>query len=225
MSPSETDGWMATLAEMLVDRFGDRVVFVGLQGSRARGEAGEDSDIDAVVILDSVGYGDILEYRRILDSMPHREKACGFLSGKGDLAGWDPADLYQFRHDILTVSGDLGSILPPEDPDDSRLAARMGVCSVYHMCVHNMLHEMSVGVLDAALKTARFAIQAEVHRRTGTYHRGLSDLVGAASDEEAGILRMREEAAGMGSWCPRAEGMSYALVAWASAQISRSGQV
>ena len=48
------EAWMRQLSHRLQDAFGARLRFVGLQGSRARGEAGPESDIDAVVILDYV---------------------------------------------------------------------------------------------------------------------------------------------------------------------------
>lgn len=67
MDPSLTTEWMSLLRDRLLESFGDRVVFIGLQGSRARGEAHDDSDIDAVVVLDSVSMDDLLEYRSILD--------------------------------------------------------------------------------------------------------------------------------------------------------------
>ena len=76
MDQSEIDSWMTLLQDRLLETFGDRVVFVGLQGSHARGEATEGSDIDTVVILDSVCPEDIVSYRGILDSMPRRELAC-----------------------------------------------------------------------------------------------------------------------------------------------------
>lgn len=44
MDQSEIDSWMALLQDRLLETFGDRVVFVGLQGSHARGEATEGSD-------------------------------------------------------------------------------------------------------------------------------------------------------------------------------------
>ena len=44
--------WMEDFAEAVKAAFGERVVFIGLQGSRGRGEAGPDSDIDTVVIFD-----------------------------------------------------------------------------------------------------------------------------------------------------------------------------
>lgn len=99
MDQSEIDSWMALLQDRLLETFGDRVVFVGLQGSHARGEATEGSDIDTVVILDSVCPEDIVSYRGILDSMPRRELACGFLSGVGELSGWASSLISEFGSD------------------------------------------------------------------------------------------------------------------------------
>lgn len=62
--------------------FENRIWFVGLQGSYARGEATESSDIDVVVILDELAANDIYKYSEMLDTLPYRERICGFLSGK-----------------------------------------------------------------------------------------------------------------------------------------------
>ena len=70
------------------EAFGSRVCFVGLQGSYGRNEATENSDIDIVVILDEFNTKDIALYNSILDSMPHREKLCGFISGKNEIMNW-----------------------------------------------------------------------------------------------------------------------------------------
>ena len=72
------EAWMQQLTYRLRDAFGPRLRFVGLQGSRARGEAGPESDIDAVVILDAVSLADLRAYRALLAGMPEREKVCGF---------------------------------------------------------------------------------------------------------------------------------------------------
>lgn len=50
----EAFAWAEEAKGKLKAEFGDRLRFVGLQGSRARGEAREDSDIDLVVLLDRV---------------------------------------------------------------------------------------------------------------------------------------------------------------------------
>ena len=46
--------WMKEYSSELRKIFGNRIWFVGLQGSYGRNEATEQSDIDAVVILDKV---------------------------------------------------------------------------------------------------------------------------------------------------------------------------
>ena len=74
--------WMNELVLALKDKFADRLWFAGLQGSYARGEASDKSDIDAVVILDEVSPSDIKIYNDILDTLPHRELACGFFREK-----------------------------------------------------------------------------------------------------------------------------------------------
>ena len=71
----------------LNETFEKRVWFVGLQGSYSRGEATKTSDIDVVVILDELSASDIQRYNATLDTLPHRELICGFLSGKEELEG------------------------------------------------------------------------------------------------------------------------------------------
>ena len=214
MDPSLTMDWMSLLRDRLLESFGDRVVFIGLQGSRARGEADDDSDIDAVVILDTLSVGDLGTYRGILDRMPHRELACGFVSGMDEIARWDPADLFQFRVDTVPILGNLDSILPPMDPDDSRRAAVAGACSIYHACVHNYVHERSPEILEALYKQARFVLRAKHYSETGVFLRTLLDIV---SDTEG---RDREIAIGPeGDFDRRSE----ALIGWSSDIIRTFG--
>ena len=54
--------WMDGFLKALHDTFGNRIWFVGLQGSYGRGEATETSDIDVVVILDELSASDIGDY-------------------------------------------------------------------------------------------------------------------------------------------------------------------
>ena len=99
--------WLSHYQEMIEKEFGQRIRFIGLQGSQARGEAKEESDIDVVLILDSFDYDDLMRYRKLLDQMPEREKICGFVSGEAELRQWDRADLFQFYHDTIPLQGDL----------------------------------------------------------------------------------------------------------------------
>ena len=90
--------WMKNFLQKLNETFGDSVWFVGLQGSYGRGEATETSDIDMVVILDELSATGIQTYNTMLDTLPHRELICGFLSGKNEIMNWEPSDLFQFCH-------------------------------------------------------------------------------------------------------------------------------
>ena len=95
--------WMQNFLQTLNETFRDRVWFVGLQGSFARGEATETSDIDVVVILDELSATDIQTYNDMLDTMTHRELICGFLSGKKEIMNWEPSDLFQFCYDTTPI--------------------------------------------------------------------------------------------------------------------------
>ena len=62
MIPVET--YMHSVIEALKNRFADRLLYVGLQGSYLRGEATENSDIDVVVILENLSVQDMTGYRK-----------------------------------------------------------------------------------------------------------------------------------------------------------------
>lgn len=122
--------WMEAFIRRMRQAFGDRLAFVGLQGSRARGEATPKSDIDVVVVLDRLEADDIGAYRAALEELPEREKICGFFSGRAELAAWERSDLFQFVHDTIPFYGDLSAITPPLSREDARRAALTGACNI-----------------------------------------------------------------------------------------------
>ena len=70
--------------------FGERLLYIGLQGSYLRGEAHENSDIDIMVILDGFSVRDMDTYRGILKKIGFYEKSCGFICGKEEMKRWNP---------------------------------------------------------------------------------------------------------------------------------------
>ena len=60
------DGYLHALISDCQSAFGNRLLYVGLQGSWLRGEANETSDIDIMVILDRFSVKDMDAYREIL---------------------------------------------------------------------------------------------------------------------------------------------------------------
>ena len=181
--------YISSLCKTLNASFGERVMFVGLQGSYGRDEAGPNSDIDAVVILDTLMPEDLRTYDAILNELPHRELACGFISGKDELLHWDAADLFQFYHDTTPVIGSLDFLLPILGADAAERAVATGACAIYHACVHNLLHEKDPEILRGLYKSAVFIVQAVHCCRTGQYVRRHNDLLSVVSEPERTILQ------------------------------------
>ena len=180
--------WTDQFLQALQHNFKDRVWFVGLQGSYGRGEATETSDIDMVVILDEVNAADLAAYHAMLDQLPYRELLCGFLSGKQEILNWDAADLFQLYHDTTPIVGSLDEVLERIDGAAVNRAIKLGVCNLYHGCVHNILYDHSEDILKGLYKGASFVVQAIVFQETGRYYRHQTDLHQAVSPKERSIL-------------------------------------
>ncbi|MEA5051757.1 MAG: nucleotidyltransferase domain-containing protein [Oscillospiraceae bacterium] len=209
--------WTALFLERLDAAFGARVRFAGLQGSYARGEATEDSDIDLVVILDELSPADIRAYGGLLDAMPDRRRACGFLSGWDELLHWEPSELFQFCRDTRPLRGSLGAVLALVDGEAVDRAVRIGVCGIYHGCVHNMLYEKSDEALRGLYKSAAFALQAVCFRQTGRYIARQAELPAAL---DAAQRPVAETCLALRRGAPvEFDAMSEALFLWAKAQL------
>ena len=181
---------MDVFLQKLNETFGDRTWFVGLQGSYGRGEATETSDIDIVVILDELSAVDIQTYNNMLDTLSHRELICGFLSGKTEIIHWEPSDLFQFCHDTTPIKGSLEEVMAAIDESAVDRAIKIGACSIFHGCVHNMLYEKSEDILRGLYKAASFVVQAIAFRQTGKYIRHQKELLQVVSGGERDVVEI-----------------------------------
>ena len=181
--------WMDAFLHSLTENFGERVWFVGLQGSYGRSEATETSDIDMVVILDELTPDDIQTYHRMLDTLPHRELICGFLSGKEEIFNWEPSDLLQLYYDTKPIKGSLDELKPLLDDAAVQRAIKIGACNIFHGCVHNMLYHKSEKVLRGLYKNASFVVQAICFQQTGKYISRQVDLLQVVAQEEREIIQ------------------------------------
>jgi len=184
----DISAWMDKFLSALTENFGERIWFVGLQGSYGRGEATESSDIDVVVILNEVSALDIQTYHNMLENLPHRELVCGFLSGKKEILNWESSDLFQFYHDTKPVKGSLDALLPFIDEAAVNRAIKIGACNIYHGCVHNMLHDKSEEILKGLYKSASFVVQAICFKQTGNYISRQKDLPDMVAPDERVIV-------------------------------------
>ena len=212
--------WMNDFVKKLNDKFENRVWFLGLQGSYGRGEATETSDIDVVVILDELSEMDIQIYNDMLDSFSDRELICGFLSGKKEIMNWEPSDLFQFCHDTTPIKGSLDEVMAVIDKSAVNRAIKIGVCNIFHGCVHNMLHEKREDILRGLYKSASFVVQAIIFQQTGNYIKHQEELLAAAMPDEQVIINtfLSLKKGGTVDFIP----MSDRLFVWAKQWISEN---
>ena len=211
--------WMEDFLQALNETFANRVWFVGLQGSYGRGEAGDKSDIDVVVILNELSSADIKVYNAMLDTLSHRELICGFVSGKKEIMNWEPSDLFQFCHDTTPIKGSLDEVMAIVDDSAVNRAIKIGACNIYHGCVHNMLHEKSEDILQGLYKSAAFVVQAIAFKQTGKYIRSQKDLLQIVLPEEQYIINTSIYLKNGGA--VDFEAMSQKLFVWSKAWIAK----
>jgi len=186
----DVNSWMDQYLHKLQETFGARAWFVGLQGSYGRGEATDTSDLDVVLILDELSAQEMTAYQAMLDTLPHRELVCGFLSGKKELLNWEPADLFQFYHDTKPIVGSFDDLLPLLDDAAVNRAIKMGACNIYHGCVHNMLHDKSEELLRGLYKSASFVVQAICFQQTRCYISRQQELMERVAPAERRIVEI-----------------------------------
>lgn len=186
--------WMNLLIEKLLSSFGERVLFVGLQGSRGRDEATMDSDIDPVVILDRVDMETLEKYRELLDEMPMRSLCCGFVAGLDEIRGWEKSDLFQLYYDVTPYYGHTDILSGGIEPADVRTAIRLGACNIYHICAHQFLHGRKINTIRGQMKAAAFVLQTLYFERTGQYVRKHRELLGVLPESDRRIMQMSLEA-------------------------------
>ncbi len=185
--------WFSKLSEQLSSIFNSRLLFVGVQGSYRRGEAREDSDIDAVVILDRVSLADLDAYRSLLSTLPESGKACGFCCGREELLGWPRYELFHLWKDTEPVLGDLKALLPPFGDDDVRDSVRIAAGNLYHLLCHSYLYAPETdrrNLLKGAYKGVFFLLEEAYYLRTGDYPATKRELLDRLTGKEREILAL-----------------------------------
>ena len=166
----DIDEWLNIVINKLKEAFKENLLFVGLQGSYNRGEATPESDIDLVVILDNMTFEDLKIYRSIIDNMPQKNKACGFISGKNEIQKWSKPDLFQFFYDTKSLFGNLEDIIQSPSVADIKKAIKTSYENLYHSATHSFVHSddyiMDIRNLS---KMAFFILQAKYFVETNNY--------------------------------------------------------
>ena len=134
---------MNGLIGALRSAFGERLIYVGLQGSYLRGEATETSDIDPMVVIDQLSPKDLDAYRAIIDQLPDPANSCGFLCGRQELACWNALEMSHLLHCTRDLYGTLADLIPAYDERDIRSFIQLSIGNLYHELCHRYVHSSS----------------------------------------------------------------------------------
>jgi uncharacterized protein len=156
--------WLNLITEKIINRFPERVLFIGHVGSYARGEAGPESDIDINVILDEVKINDLISYKEIVKEMPFSDKACGFISGKDEILSWPRHELFHFLYGCKVLYGSIEEFL--EEPNKQEIIdyIRISSSGILHFARHTFIYSKNIGnsvdQLKDCYKNSFFILQA-----------------------------------------------------------------
>lgn len=182
------EAWLQNFKEQLLNEFGDAIQFVGLQGSRARDEANDGSDIDVVVLFDELTIEKLKRYEKMANTMPQRHLLCGFVGGMDDLQAWDKADLFTFVYDTIPLHGDISIFKPMITADDVKKFIRSTAGNVYHLALHNYLHSKSSDMIKDLYKMARFGVQGNVFLARNEFIAKLNDLPAYTNEQDNMVI-------------------------------------
>lgn len=156
------ENYIAQLIKDLYEALGERLVYVGLQGSYLRGEANENSDIDIMVVIDDMRVSDMDVYRTAIFKLEEVEKSCGFIVGKEDLAHWNPLEICHVLHTTKDYYGKLEELVPVYTEQDIWNFVNMSVNNLFHEICHRYIHrsrERNVEALPGSYKGVFFILQ------------------------------------------------------------------
>ena len=196
--------------------FGERLLYIGLQGSYLRGEARENSDIDVMVILDRFSVQDMDTYRGILKKIGFYEKSCGFICGKEEMTHWNPLEVCQLRHTTKDLLGVLTDYLPSATREDEINYVKLSLGNLYHELCHRYIHadrDKNIARFRGACKYVFYLIQNLHFLESGCFILSKKALKEAIVPEDRMILELAELPDGydfdqafsvLFHWCQRA---------------------
>jgi len=212
----DLDKYLADLILNCRSAFGERLLYVGLQGSWLRGEAHENSDIDIMIILDRFSVRDMDTYRGILKEIGSYEKSCGFICGKDEMKRWSPLEVCQLRHTTKDLFGVLTNLLPSATREDEVNYVKLSLGNLYHELCHRYIHAdrgKNVEKIRSTCKGVFFLIQNMHFLESGHFILTKKGLKEAVSSEDRRVLELGEYPdefdfdqafSALFSWCQKA---------------------
>ncbi len=175
--------------------FGDRLLYVGLQGSYLRGEAHADSDIDIMLVLDRMTVDDMKTYQGILKRIGRYEKSCGFICGGEQLKRWNPLEVCQLTHTTKDLFGCLTDYLPNATRADEINYVKYSLGNLYHELCHRYIHadrDKNRKKFRDSCKSIFFLLQNLHYLESGVFAVTKRELRSIASEKDRIVLSVTE---------------------------------
>lgn len=187
------DDYIARLTDSLKDVFGERLVYIGLQGSYLRGEETENSDIDIMAVIDNISVDDLRAYQKSLVSIGDFDKSCGFICGKADLEHWNPLEICHLLNTTKDYYGELKKLVPEYTIEDERNYIKLSLNNLYHEICHRYVHadrEHNISKLPLTLKSVFFILQHLYYLSTGVFVATKRELLERMQGEDKTVLEL-----------------------------------
>lgn len=192
----DAESYLARLMALLREAYGERLIYVGLQGSYLRGEATEESDIDVMAVVDDLSPSDLDAYRRAINEMEKPEKSCGFIGSRTDLMHWNPLEIAHLLHTTRDYYGTLSALLPAYTDEDVRNFVKVSVGNLYHELCHRYIHSgraRSAERLPSVYKGVFYILQNLHFLQSGEFALTRAALLTRLSGKDRAVLERGAE--------------------------------
>lgn len=187
----DAENYILRLIEKLRHAFGERLLYVGLQGSYLRGEATDSSDLDVMVVIEKLGVSDLDAYRGVIETLEHFDKSCGFICSKTDLANWNPLEICHLLNSTKDYLGVLRELVPVYTEQDIRNFVKMSINNLYHEMCHRYIHAecgKSVERLPGTYKGVFFILQNLHYLNHGEFIPTKAELLSRLEGKNRSVL-------------------------------------
>ncbi len=185
--------YIEELIDTLKNAFGERLVYIGLQGSYLRHEETENSDIDIMAVIDNLSVEDLKTYQKALISVGNFNKSCGFICGKADLEHWNPLEICHLLNTTKDYYGELKNLVPAYTMEDERNYVKISLNNLYHEICHRYIHadrESNVSKLPMTCKSVFFIMQHLYYLGSGKFISTKRELLECVQDEDRIVLEL-----------------------------------
>lgn len=187
------DGYIDGLIDRLKVAFGERLIYVGLQGSYLRNEETVDSDIDIMAVIDDLSVADLKTYQDALVLAGNFDKSCGFICGKADLEHWNPLEICHLLNTTKDYYGELKELVPVYTDEDEKNYIKLSLNNLYHEICHRFIHadrETNISKLPMTCKTVFFIMQHLYFIRSGKFVSTKRELLECVQGEDKEVLEL-----------------------------------